>query len=274
MKYTLQSGKYVFKNIIYLLPFAILPALFLAISTDQVAIVGVVRGVLDGNLKDWSFTEIFRAISVLNFASWQSIVFGIICIIVLVPSVALMMALLEKHFRIGKRTFNGLLGRLNDNFISTFGGTFLLLTIYEIWTLVLSAVLFLLSRISLLGVAYPLLGVAFLVFHILLILAVSTIYLWLPCMQITGFRAFEALQYSYHLIADVKGRIIIGQIMTLLIVEGLIVLCALFVQSALAFMIITAVLYAILIMIFCVRMQVVYFDRDHIERADMRKYYR
>ena len=33
MRYTLQSTKYVFKNFIYLLPFAILPAVFLSAST-------------------------------------------------------------------------------------------------------------------------------------------------------------------------------------------------------------------------------------------------
>ncbi len=273
MKYTVQSTKYVFKNILYLFPFAILPALFLSLSTDQFAVSGVVKAFFTGHIHDWSFTAIFRAISVLNFASWQAIVFGLVGIIVIVPCVALMMALLEKHMRIGKRTFNGLWGKLNDNFISTCGCVILILAIYEIWTLLISAFMFLFSRITLLPLAYVFIVLTFIVFHVLLVVAVSTIYLWLPCMQITGFRAFEALGYSYHLMGQIKGRIIAAQLFILMIVEALLCACAVFVTAGLAFSIITAVLYAGVLMIFCVRMQIVYFDRDHIERADLVKYY-
>ncbi len=273
MKYTVQSTKYVFKNFIYLFPFAILPAIFLVLSTDEQAITFVIKSFFLGELHNWSFPDIFRAISILNFATWQSIVFGIIGIIVIVPCVALMMALLEKHMRIGKRTFNGIWGKLNDNFLSTCGGVVLLLAIYEVWALLVSAILFLISQIALVPLASALAGVFFVFCHAGLTLAISTIYLWIPCMQITGFRAFEALQYSYHLMGQIKGRIIFSQLFTLLLVEALVSVCAIFIPGHLAFNVISSALYAIVIMIFCVRMQVVYFDRDHIERADLAKYY-
>ena len=78
MKYTARSTKYVVKNLIYLLPFAIIPALFLSISTDEGAIISVLRNVYYGTLSNWTFNELFCSISVLNFGSWQSIVFGMI----------------------------------------------------------------------------------------------------------------------------------------------------------------------------------------------------
>ncbi len=273
MKYTVQSSKYVLKNFIYLFPFAILPAIFLSISTDEGAIIAVLESLFWGEISDWSFSEIFRAISVLSFARWVAIVFGLVGIIVIVPCVALLMALLEKHMRIGKRTFNGLWGKLNDNFISTCGGVFLLLAIYELWSLLIAAFLFFVSRIAFVPLAYVFAGVVYIVFHVLLMVAISTIYLWLPCMQITGFRALEAWQYSYHLMGQIKGRIIVAQLFALLLVELIICLCALFVPTAIAFDIVAALLYATLIMIFCVRMQIVYFDRDNVERADLAKYY-
>ncbi len=273
MRYTVQSTKYVFKNLLYLFPFAILPAIFLSISTDQGAVNSVIRAFFSGNINDWSFTAIFRAISILNFASWQAIVFGLVGIVVIVPCVALMMALLEKHMRIGKRTFNGLLGKLNDNLISTCGCTLLILGIYEIWALLIAAFMFLFSMIEILPLAYALVAVIFIAFHVLLVVVISTVYLWLPCMQITGFRAFEALVYSYHLMGQIKGRIIAAQLLILMMVEALLCACAVFVTAGLAFNIITALLYAGVLMIFCVRMQIVYFDRDHIDRADLVKYY-
>ncbi len=273
MRYTAQSSKYVVKNFFYLLPFAIIPALFLALSTDENAILYTVKALFKGEVQAWSFVGLFRSISILNFATWQSIVFGLVGIIVIVPCVALLMAFLEKHLRIGRRTFNGLWGKLNDNLISTCGGVFLLLGIYELWSLLVSAFLFLVSRVSILPLAYVLIGVVFVVFHLLLMIAISTIYLWLPCMQITGFRTMEALQYSYHLMGEIKWKIIFTQMSVLLAVEAVICVIAFFVPTFIAFDLLVAVVYAVLILVFCVRMQIAYFDRDHIERADIRKYY-
>ncbi len=273
MKYTAQSVKYVSKNLIYLLPFAILPALFLSISTDEGAIYNVLRAVRHGELQKWTFKDLFRAISVFNFGSWTSIVFGFIGILVIVPCIALMMAILEKHFRIGKRTFNGIWGKLNDNFISTCGYAFLLLAIFEIWSLLLAALLFFVSRITVVALAYVFAALVYLGMHVLLLFAVGAIYLWLPCMQTTGFKAFEALNYSYQLVTEVKWKILIGQLTALLSVEVLIGLCVALIHSPVAFLIWTTILYASMIMIFCVRMQIAYFDRDHIERADLMRYY-
>ena len=272
MKYTLQSSKYVFKNFIYLFPFAILPALFFAVSTDKAAIIEVIKVLTSGNLSDWTFKGLFNAISMLNFGSLRSIVFGLMGVILIVFCIALLMALLEKHMRIGKRTFNGIIGKLNDNFMSTLCVVLTVLAIYELWVLLLSAFLFLLSRITIVPVAYGLVILAFIAFHILLMTSVGAIYLWLPCMQITGFRAFEALAYSYQLMHAVKWKIMFAQIGVLLVVEALVCVCAMFLEASLSFRIVVAVLYASVMMIYCVRMQIAYFDRDNIERADIRKY--
>ncbi len=273
MKYTMQSTKYVAKNLIYILPFAIIPALFLAFSTDEGAIFKVLKAVYHGDLRKWTFGELFCAISVFNFGSWQSIVFGILGLLLIVPCVALMMALLEKHFRIGKRTFNGIWEKLNDNFLSTLWYIIVLLAIFEVWSLLLAAFLFLFSRISVAAVAYVLVALVYLAMHVLLLYAIGTVYLWLPCMQITGFRAFEALNYSYQLITPVKWMLIAGQLAVLFSVEILIGLCVAFIRAEIAFFIWTTILYAIIIMTFCVRMQIVYFARDNIERADLLGYY-
>ena len=272
MRYTAQSTKYVFKNFIYLFPFAILPAVFLAVSTDRQAIFAVIDALLKGDVQAWTFTQLFRAISVLNFASWQSIVFGIVGVLLIIPCVALLMALLEKHMRIGKRTFNGLLGKLNDNFLSTAGIVVLILAIYELWVLITAAVLFLVSRIAITAVAHALVLAALVLLHILLMVSIGAIYLWLPCMQITGFRAFEALLYSYQLLTPIRWRITFSQILVLFTAEALVCVCSIVVPVD-VFRLVAAALYAGILMIYCVRMQIAYFDRDHIDRADTAKYY-
>ena len=273
MKYTVQSSKYVLKNFIYLFPFAILPAIFLAISTDEKAITGVITAFVEGRIGEWTFSEVFKAISVLNFVGWESIVFGLVGIIVIIPCVALLMALLEKHMRIGKRTFNGLWGKLNDNLLSTAGIVFLVFAIYELWSLLLAAFLFFLSRITAKVIAYTFIVIVYIALHVLLLVAIGAIYLWLPCMQITGFRAIEALTYSYQLMAPLKIKLIVAQILVLAVAEALICVCAIFLPMAIVFETIAALLYAGMLMIYCVRMQTVYFVCDQIERADMAKYY-
>lgn len=273
MKYTVQTSKYISKNLLYILPFAILPAFFLSMSVAKEEIAKVINAVFAGDFEAWTFSDLFCAISVLNFSSWQSVVMGLIGVIVIVPCVSLMMAFMDKHMRFGKRTFNGLLPKLNDNFISTLGYTVLFLIIYEVWALITSALLFLVSLIPNAIAVYIVAPLIFIVMHVVLLYAIGAIYLWLPCMQITGFPTMEALQYSYHLLTPVKWGILGGQIFALLATEGLIVLCAMYLPNFILFTIWSTVLFTVLLLFYCVRMMITYFDRDQIERADLRKYY-
>lgn len=272
MKYTAQSGKYILKNFLYIFSLAILPALFLTFSTDSESIQCVFETLFEGNVKEMHFEHLFRAISVLNFASWQSIVFGLLGIICTVFCVAMMLALLDKHMRIGKRTFNGIFAKVNDNIISTAIFTVILIALYEVWCLILSALLFFITRITAVVVAYVLGGLVYVGMHVVLIYILTTIYLWLPCMQITGFKPIEALHYSYQLVDPIKWKILIGQIIFLFATEALISVCATFMPSSAVFVVLTAVLYAVLLMVYCVRMEIAYFDRDGIERKDVRYY--
>ena len=273
MNYTTQSSKYIFKNFFYIFPFAVIPAILFSLSTDEVAINAVLKAFFNGSLDQWTFSELFRSISMLNFASWQSLVFGIIGILVVVPCVALLMAMLEKHMRIGKRGLSGIWGKLNDNLLSTCGYIVLLLLIFELWTLLTAAILYFVSMINVSVVAYVVIAVFYFLLHFLLLYAIGTIYLWLPCMQITGFGAFEALQYSYQIFSPVKWSTLWEQYFLLLLAEILISLCALFIQGKIVFFVLTSVLYMFITLFYCVRMQIAYFDRDNIEREDLKYYY-
>lgn len=273
MKYTVQSTRYLVKNFWYIVPFAIIPAFLLALSTDHEAVYCLMDTLFSGSLQEAHFSHVFRAISILNFASWQAVVFGLLGVVGCVVCVAMMMALLDKHMRIGKRTYNGIFSKLNDNVVSTFQVVVSIFAIYEVWSLITAALVFLFMKISNLVLAYILICLSYIVMHIVLIYLIGFVYLWLPCMQITGFHAMEALQYSQQLMVPVKWRILIKQILFLFAAEALTCVCAYFLRGGPVFMVVASVLYALLIMIFCVRMMVVYFDRDNIERADLKRYY-
>lgn len=272
MKYTAQSSKYALKNFIYLIPFAIIPAWFLSLSTDQAAVKCALEAIFSGTINDFHFHHIFRAISILNFSDAYSIIFGIAAVIMIIICGALLMAFLDKHMRIGKRTLTGIFSKLNDNLVSTAGFVFLLLAIYELWTLLVSALVYVMAIIPVVWIAYILSLAVYLSMHVVLIWFIGKIYLWLPCMQITGFKAFEALRYSQYLVSSLRWKLLVSQLAILFFAEALICLCALSPYTWL-FTLLTTVFYLVIIIIFCVRMMVVYFDKDNIERADLRKYY-
>lgn len=274
MRYTLKSSKYIVKNFFYLIPFAIIPAFFCALSIDGEAIFCAIESFFNGTLTEWHFFHLFRAVSIFNFSSLETSIGGVLAIPVIILSTALLLALLDKHMRFGKRTYNGIFSKLNDNFVSTCGYVVLLLVLYEVWALITSAFLFLFSRITDVWLAYTLVCLSFVAMHVVLIYAISFIYLWLPCMQITGFKASEALYYSHQLMAPIKWKILVSQVVLLLGTETLVTVCAWFLYEYVIWFIIIATLFcAGLLLVYCVRMMTVYFDRDNIERADLMKYY-
>ena len=273
MRYTIKTIGYNSKNLFYVFPLVILPAFLLALTVARVDVFAVWSKLASGALQEITFLEIFQVVSIFNFASWKTVLFGFLGFITLVVCVSLLMAFTDKHMRFGKRTFNGVFNKLNDNLTSTFGFAVLMFLLYELWTLLLAAVLTFCLQVSA-PLAYVLAGVAFVAMHFGLTYLISFIYLWLPCMQITGFRTFEALRYAYMLCEPVQMRLALWQSVTLLLAEGVIFATTLFLPAPqLVTVLVTTVLYAVLILQFCVRMQIVYFDRGQIERADLKKYY-
>ena len=272
MKYTIESLKYIFKNFLYIFPFAVLPAICLALSLDEPSMKAVLTSFFTGS-PEGSFVEIFCSVSFFNFRSVGVFFAGLAGFCSLVVCVSLLMAVLEKHMRIGKRTFNGIFSKLNDNLVSTFGMCILFFLIYELWALISSALLFLVFMIPSNAVLYILSVLLYFGSQFVLLYLIALIYLWLPCLQITGFRAFEALEYSYQLVAPVKLRVIFEQFISIVLSQILISLCVIFLPQRIWAFIVATLLYLFMILIFCVRMQVVYFDRAQLDRADLKKYY-
>ena len=272
MNYTLSTSKYIVKNFFYILPFAIIPAFFLSLSVAEDSIINVLHSLFSGRVAAWSFYDLFCAISVLNFGSWKSVITGFLGIVVILPCISVFMAFLEKHMRIGKRTYNGIFSKLNDNAISTLGYALIFIGIYEIWALLTASLLYFLAKIPIVALAYVMLSICFILMHVVLLYAIGAIYLWLPCMQITGFPMMEALQYAHQLSVPVKWNILGGQIFLLFLAEGLIGFCARCLPNGIVFTTLTTVLYVVLLLFYCVRMEIAYFERDHIERAALKKY--
>jgi hypothetical protein len=271
MNYTSHTIKYIIKNLLYILPFAFIPAVFFSLSVSQEAVKSVLDTLFSGSPKE-SFWNVFQAISIFNFASWDTVLSGIVGMVAIVLCVAMLTAFLEKHMRIGKRTLNGVFSKVNDNIMSTLGLGIVFLGIYEVWAVLFSALCYLVTQIPNVALVYVLLSIVYLGMHFVLLYALSIFYLWLPCMQITGFRISEALRYSYHLVAPIQMNIVLSQWGFIMLSEALIAAAVVLVESAIVSFVVIVVLYTIMILVYCIRMHVIYFDRAEIDRADLNKY--
>lgn len=272
MKYTGKSLKYVFANFGYLILFGLFPAVFLAYSLDS-ATVGRILGDFFSGEPLAKFSEIFRAVSIFNFRSPTAVLSEGLGVALTVVCVAMMMAFMEKHMRIGKKTWTGLFSKLNDNLLSTLGITLLFACLYELWALITSALLLCVSFFGSKTVIYILSVIVWFGTQIALLFVVSLFYLWLPCLQITGFRSFEALSYSYQLATGAKRTIVREQFVSMTIAEILIGLVCVFAPWAWLKLVLNSAVFAGQILLFVTRMQVVYFDRAQLERADEKNYY-
>lgn len=272
MKYTSKSLKYVFANFGYLVLFGLFPAVFLAYSLDTATVGAILRDYFTGSPYA-SFSDIFHAVSIFNFHSVSATIADVLSVILAVTCVAMMMAFIEKHMRIGKKTWTGLFSKLNDNLLSTLGITLLFACLYELWALITSALLLCVSFFGSKTVIYILSVIVWFGTQIALLFVVSLFYLWLPCLQITGFRSFEALSYSYQLATGVKRKIVREQFVSMTIAEILIGLVCVFAPWAWLKLVLNSAVFAGQILLFVTRMQVVYFDRAQLERADEKNYY-
>lgn len=272
MKYTSKSLKYVFANFGYLVLFGLFPAVFLAYSLDTATVGAILRDYFTGSPYA-SFSDIFHAVSIFNFHSVSATIADVLSVILAVTCVAMMMAFMEKHMRIGKKTWTGLFSKLNDNLLSTLGITLLFAYLYELWALITSALLLCVSFFGSKTVIYILSVIVWFGTQTALLFVVSLFYLWLPCLQITGFRSFEALSYSYQLATGAKRTIVREQFVSMTIAEILIGLVCVFAPWAWLKLVLNSAVFAGQILLFVTRMQVVYFDRAQLERADEKHYY-
>ncbi len=272
MKYTIQTIKYVVKNFIFLFPFVIVPAFLFALSIDEVALETLLLAFARGDFVGIEFGLIFRSVSFLGFSSGWTVLSGFGGLLALIVGVSLMLAFTERHMRIGKRGYRGIFSKLNDNILTTTCIAVLLLACYELFALILSALLYLALHFGAV-LTYVFSALFYLGMHFVLLFAITLGYLWLPCLQVTGFRAFEALTYSNQLCQSIKSKILINQFVLLFISEVLISASLFIPMDNVLPVLVATILYAFMMMVFCVRMQIVYFDRVQIERADLKSYY-
>ena len=276
MRTVFGSWKYIFKNLWFVLPFSILPAIFLSLSLDYTCISEVVRGFFTGEPYFGTLRETFlhylHAWSFIRFDSWLGAVYSLLAVVCAVVFMAAMLAFVEKHMRLGKRTLSGVGKQCVNMLLPSLLIVVLYVLLYEVWAVVLSAVLLVIGELHALAAVYVLYILCTLAFVFVLLYLSTVLYLWLPCKQMTGFRFFEALVYSYRLMSGVRWKVVLSFAVSF--VAAMAVLCGCAFLPEYVFRIVGVVLFALLYLNFSIRMETVYFETDKLDREDELHRYR
>lgn len=271
MRTVFGSWKYLFKNAWFVLPLALLPAVFMALSLDYDRIEAVVRAFFSG-APQAGFLDFLHTWSFIRFDGVLGAIYSVIAVLAAAVFMAAILAFVEKHMRLGKRTLGGIWTQFVNALLPAFVVVLAYVILYEIWAVVLSAVLYVISQVDLVAVTYLLYIVAVLLFLFVLVYLATVLYLWLPCKLMTGFGFFEAFLYSYRLMLERRWRLVLS--ITISVVLDLVVLCAAIFLPVAVFRVLGALVFLFLFPNFCIRMEVVYFETDKLDREDERRSYR
>ena len=270
LKYILGSFRYLFKNFIFIFFFVLLPSFFFAMTIDLDNAAEVIGKFLDSDSLI-SFPHILTLVSPVNAHGWPYALLFVASVVVCLP---FLLGYIEKHMRIGTRSLKGVFGRFNYNFLTTLLVSVIFLAVFEAWSVLTSGMIYAAVSLFTGGVRLFMSLVIFFAMVALMCWAATVLLLWLPCMQVNGYGALEALSYSNRLVNERRGGLFLSVflpalagVILVLAVAALSDLINVYVPVFVAVFIIVDILF----LYYCTLMFVAYFDLTGEERADLRK---
>lgn len=270
MNIVFGNWKYVARNLWYVLPFGIVPAVMLALSLDDTAISEVTVSFFTGDPRT-GFLDFLNAWSIIRYDSVLGAAFSLLAVISCIVFAALLLVFAEKHMRIGKRTASGLFSAFWHILPTAALVGFIYLFFFEGWGACLAAVLYAVSALSSTGLVYVLYVLVLLAFLFVLLYLAEAFCFMLPCKLITGVRTYDAFLYGYRLMTRGRWRIMLSMGISLAVMIS--VLAAGSLLPSVAFRFLAAALFLCMFLGFVIRMLTAYFTVDKLDREDILKSY-
>lgn len=196
MKYAINTLKYI-KNNPLLIPCYLIAAMAVAALADPFAFRAVADSCADGAISG-SYTLWLKFFLFVNPTNWMTILTGVAAYVVLILDLAFIHSLIDKHIRFGSKSFRSIASGFNINVVNS-----LILAVFVILAELVFAFLTAAIVKTFASISVPYVYVVgFVICAALAALALyasSLFMLWLPCVEVTGFKKFEALTYSYLL---------------------------------------------------------------------------
>ncbi len=267
VKYIGFALRYLFRNFIYIFAFALLPSYFLAMSIDVRSGELLIREFFSGD-PQFEFPALFSLLSPLNPHGWP---FALICVATILVCMPMLLGLIEKHMRLGLRTWKGIWGRFNWNFLTTLVLIVIFMVVYELWTLLTAGLIHAEAHLFNGPACSAVVGVTLIALIALACYFASFFLLWLPCMQINGYGFMEAFSYSNQLVAKQRTKVFLSVFLPVIVATLLVVGVAAACGVAGIYVpvyIIEELMILLLFLYFSSLMFVAYFDLTGEERLD------
>jgi hypothetical protein len=267
MKYIKLTLKYVTSNLL-LLPCYVVAIICFALIINPAADHLIIANATSGqpnNFYNW-----FAALLLFNPLNWSTYLSGIIAYAVLICDLAFIHSLVDKHVRFGSKSFRSITNGFNINVCNG-----LILAVFAIVLHLLATVIFAAVMTTCEALMPPysyILGILIcLIFFVALSLAASLFLMWLPCVEVTGFKKYEALLYAYALARQrMKGLFVSFSIP--LVIVTLVSLTVSFLTAMPVAFVVVPILCGTLFIYFAVLSYIAYADAEGIEREDLKKY--
>lgn len=267
--------KYIRRNALHIALFVLIGGAMLTLTFDYGAFSDTTVKFFTGKIAEITFYDLVAGLSIINISSWYFILISLVAVLLITVALSMELAMVEKHMRIGSKTWNGLWGKLNDNFLSTLCVVTILIAAYELWAVITCAVIYAVISIfqSLIVLQYVFTalvmgGMCFGLFY-----GVTMIYLWLPCLQITGFRYYESFKYAFQILSNVRSTILSGFIINVgafgVIVTGMNFVCGYLLKNGVIAYAVAFIGFTYLFAVFTVGQEIAFFEADGLERADL-----
>jgi hypothetical protein len=269
MKYTKDTLKYLKSNILLLLPCYIIAVLCLTLLINVEAYQTIAQSIGKGSVSD-SFIEWFKFFTLFNPDNAFTIIGGIVAYVILILNLAFIHSLIDNHIRFGSRSIRSIASSFNINVVNSLIFTILAMIFHVICGVILAAVM---KTCELIPVNYSyVFGLLISAVLMVVIFFVCSLFLlWLPCVEITGFRKYEALNYSYALarqrVWKIFGAFTVPSIIIVAISMAIGMTCPQVVSY-----IAMPLLVGLLFVYTAVMSYMAYADAEGIEREDLRKY--
>ena len=271
MRIVFGNWKYLFKNFWYVLACGVVPAFFLALSFDYNAVSAFLHGFFRGDPRV-DFLDLLRTFGPIRIDSALGGIYTACAYVTSSIFAAFLLALVEKHMRIGKLTMGGVGTEMKNLLLPSFMIVLLFYALGELAAIIVSALMFAVFSIGSTVIVYLLSVLAVLIVAFLFLYVFEAFFLLLPCLQITGFRPYHAFIYSYRLSIGVRWKLIGAHALSMAVAAILIGGTAFLPE--IVFRVTALFLCLFLYTGMLIRMETVYFETDKLDREDIIKSYK
>ncbi len=267
MRFSRLALQYLRKNFWYLALATLVPSVIMGLLTEPCTNIQLFANFKPETMV--TFGDVFFAVSELN---WKSVVVGIFAVPIFSVFFSIVCGLESKHMRWGILSGEGLMKRVNNNFLPVFKLMLIFIFVMELYAVICALFTFLWVKvIQKTAVALALTITINVLLFIVMLCAMVLLSLTLPIMSITGLNLRKAIAESITLLKGKFFRMLFAIVIPVIIPYVLMATLAAF--GIIWRKIINIFLFVYIFSYYITLMYTTYLDIEDIDREDLKNKY-